>query len=288
MTEYSYVILKYRHDAAADEVMNVGVVMFAPATGQVGVISLSKYGRLSEAFANFDGQLYHAIMNRLANQLNILNVRMSEGLFQVVERQQFEDAGALVRTAWPDQGLAYFISPVLFGICNDVEKELAQLHERFVTSQHDERTGPARFSDDAVWSGLRAVLSRRGIDGVLQPKTLGISEIEFDHAYKNGKWHVIEPVSLDYINPSQIKERALLTVGKASAVRDLPDFGTFHIVIGKPLRVATEKQFSNAINLLKTMPVRHEIVLPHEVEDFAARLEADLEKHNLIPELRRA
>lgn len=50
---------------------------------------------------------------------------------------------------------------------------------------------------------------------VLQPQALGPSAVEYDHVYKNEKWHVIEPVSLDFANASDMKERALTTPNAA-------------------------------------------------------------------------
>lgn len=288
MTEYSYVILKYRHDVAAGEVLNVGVVMFAPGTGQVGALTSDRYSRLSKAFAHFDGNQHRATMDRLETQLTVLGSRLSAGIFQYEERAQFTDAGAVVRSIWPDQGLSYFVGNVQYGICSDFELELRELYDRFVLSQQDNRETQDRFNDDAVWSKLRKVLFDRGILEVLQPKVLGESEIEFQHAYKNGKWHVIEPVSLDYINGNDIKQRALLAVGKAAAMLNVDDFGTFNVIVGKPRRVENEKQYQASLQLLRNIPVSHQIIDEDSAEDFAAALKAEMEAHSVMDERRRA
>lgn len=47
--EYTYTVLKYRHDAAAGEVLNVGVVLFSEVTGQVGMLYDQRCSRLSQS-----------------------------------------------------------------------------------------------------------------------------------------------------------------------------------------------------------------------------------------------
>ena len=278
----SYSVLKYRHDAAAGEILNFGVVLYSPDTGQLGVSMSSRYGRLSEAFAGFEGEMYRTVTGRFETALEKLGRQTSEGLFQIEERQNYPDAGALVRAAWPDQGMAYIAGPVLFCVADDFERELRDLYDRFVLSQHDPRDTSSRLDDAMLWSNIRRVLSPRGITAVLKPKSLGPSEVEFDHAYKNHKWHVIEPVSFDYLNGSDIKQRALLTVGKAAAVRDVEELGTFTVVVGRPRRLQTEKPFIDAMRLLRQINVPGRIVEEDQLESFAAELEAQMRRHGVL------
>lgn len=105
--EYSYCVIKYRHDRAAGEILNVGVVVYTAATGQLGVMCNPRYARLSEAFAHFDGDLYKRTMDKLRNAIRSIAERLTNNLFQIEERERFSDAGAILRTVWPDQGLCY-------------------------------------------------------------------------------------------------------------------------------------------------------------------------------------
>lgn len=283
MTEYSYVVLKYRHDPSAGEVMNVGVLMYAQS-GQVGFLWSERYGRLSEAFANFDGRFYRTVMESLATGIEGVRSRTSEDFFEIEERRRFADVGEILRSIWPDQGLSYFASPVLFGMCSDFDTDLRELYDRFVLSQHDARDVQERINDEAVWSTVRKALSKRGVDRILHRTAIGPAEVEFQHAYRNGKWHAIEPVSLDYANSGEIKQRALRTVGKAAAVQDLDEFGTFHIIVRKPHRIPAGKQYDNAMILLRDIRVDHEIIFDDQVDAFAAKLETEMRKHNLLPQ----
>jgi hypothetical protein len=280
--EYSYTLLKYRHDQAAGEVLNVGVALLS-SEGQVGVCWSSRYARLSEAFAGFDGELYKDVLEKIERALERISKPMREGLFQLEEREKYPHIGSVVRLAWPDQGLAYFVGPVMFGVTDNIEQELTILYDRFVLSQFDRQEAQARLDDNAIWSNVRRVLTPRGITRVLQSKALGPAEVEFEHAYLNHKWHVLEIVSLDYAHSSDVKQRALLTAGKASAVRDLEEFGSMTIIVAKPRRLQSEKPFRDAMRILENMPVKSRIVEEPDVDRFAESLEREMKDLGLLP-----
>jgi len=281
----SYTVLKYRHDAGVGEVLNFGVVLYSPETGQVGARVSSRYARLSEAFAGFDGEIYREVTGRLTAALDRIGSQLTQGLYQLEERQKYRDAGSLIRSVWPDQGMAYIAGPNLFGTTDDFERELGDLYERFVLSQHDAGSSTARLDDEALWGSIRRVLSPRGITAVLRPKLLGSADVEFDHAYQNKNWHVIEPVSLDYLNGADIKHRALLTVGKAAAVREVEELGSLTVVVARPRRIEAEKPLRDALQLLRGIlrQVPGRIVEEDELERFAEELEEEMRAHGVLP-----
>jgi hypothetical protein len=180
--EYSYTILKYRNDAVAGEVLNVGVVLFCQETGQVGVRFDHRYRRLSQAFAQFDGEAYRHVLERLTRTLETLGKRMDGNLLALESREQFMDAIGLVRAAWPDQGLSYYAGPVMHGVASDLNQELMSLYDRFVLSQWDSRTTDERFDDQQLWESFKRVLTPRNILEKLQRVKLGPAEVEFEHA----------------------------------------------------------------------------------------------------------
>ena len=282
MINYSYTVLKYRHDSAAGEVLNIGVVIYAQEEGIVGFRADSRYRRLSETFANFDGDMYRAVIARLGTALRRMAQPLEDGLFKIEAREQVSDAIALVRAAWPDQGLGYFAGAILFGITRDLDSELQDLYSRFIASQHERTTGEDRFSDEKLWDDFKRVLQPRGIVKVLQPKSFGEAKVEFQHAYKNELWHVIEPVSLDYVDGSVMKGRVYRVLGMATAVRDVEEFGTLTALVARPRRAEAKKKYEEALRILADMPVKHKIVGEDEADDFAAELEADMRSHGVL------
>lgn len=283
MWRYSYTVLKYRHDPVAEEVLNVGVVLYVPDVGQIAVRYDPHYSRLSQAFAHFDGNLYRSVLRRLEVALAAIAKPLSEGLYQVDERGKFTDVGTILRAVWPDQGLSYFSGRAMPGVTDDPEAELKELYDRFVLSQQDARDAAERFNDRSLWDKFRELLTPRGIEAVLQPKTLGPAEVSFDHAYKNEKWHVIEPVSLDYADASDIKKRALLAFGKAAAVKDSEELGSITVIVGRPKRLTEPKPFLDALRLLHDLPgPRTRVVEDTGVAEFATELEEEMRRHGVL------
>ena len=282
--EYSYATIRYRQDLATGEVLNVGVVVFSSETNEIGVRFPSTYSRLSEAFADFDGAAHRALVSRLQERLKGLAHKSGEYLFKLFNRREEQpDAGAFMRATWPDQGMAYFMGPVAFGVTENLEEELEYLYDRFVRSQYEREEKPIRVDDAQFWNEVQRVLAPRGITRVLRPKHLGLAEVKFEHAYKNEKWHVIEPVSLDYSNASDMKGRALTTLGKATAVQKDPELGLFTVVVGKPRRNDNKKIYREAMQLLNDLPVEHRIVEGDKAEAFAEELEAEMKEHKILP-----
>ena len=280
--EYSYTVLKYRHDAVAGEMMNVGVALYCRETGQVGIRYDHRYRRLSQAFAHFDGESYKRLLERLESALGNLATRLTGNLFEIESREQYDDISGLVRVAWPDQGLSYFMGPVSGGVTTDLDQELSALFDRFVLSQSDPRASKERFDDQQLWDKFKGVLTPRGIVEKLRPVTLGPAEVEFEHAYKNKRWHVIEALSLDYMDGSGMKRRAYEVAGKAAAVREVEEMGTYYVLLGKPRRTDSEKHFASALRILAEAPGNLQVIDEGEADSFAQRLEKEMREHGVL------
>lgn len=282
--EFSYAVIRYRRDVASGEALNVGIVAYAPECGQVFVHLCPRYSRLSDAFAGFDGEMHRSVMARLKTGLTAVARPLSEGLYQLEERERFPDVEALLRAVWPDQGLAYWGAPALFGVAEDLDAEGMRLYDRFVSSQSEHPENEPRRDEAAVWDDFARVLTARGVRrDILAPKAFGPAQVEFEHAYKNGKWHVIEPVSLDYLNPGHIKERAILTFGKVAAVSREEELGSVTVLVGRPRRIEADRRYHEAMRLLTDLPGGlTRVVEEDNIESFAAQVEADLRSHNLL------
>lgn len=280
--EYSYTVIKYRHDPAAGEVLNVGIVLYCPVTGQVGTLHDSRYRRLSQAFAGFDGDRYRQILTQLEKAISRLGKPLTGNLFEVDERKRFPDVGSLVRTAWPDQGLQYFHGPVMHGVLSDLDLELKDLYDRFVLSQSDRRESEERLNDEDLWKSFEKVLTPRGLLGVLQEVELGPAEVKFPHAYKNEQWHVIEPLSLDYLDGAEMKRRAYEFAGKVTAVRDSEELGSVTLLVGGPRRVDPGKPYDQAKQILRKLGGSVRIFEESELSGFVDLLERELREHNLL------
>ena len=61
-TTFTYTVLRYVHDIATGEFVNMGVALYAPEAKYVSAICNSRYGRLSKMFLEVNGDNLRSLM----------------------------------------------------------------------------------------------------------------------------------------------------------------------------------------------------------------------------------
>lgn len=280
MQPYEYATIKYVHDPAAGECLNIGVLMLSG--GHERVVFEAKfeqrYGRLSEAFSGFDGENYRRFVGRLSSHVDRMSVKLNQS-------DLFSSApvalGTLLRELLPDSGMSFQYGSVLAGIAEDCASELEHLFYRFVSSQY-EREQVSNRDDEAVWSTFRDPLKQHQVLDRLVEKTFTADELEytFPRAFKNGRWHVLESASFDYVSAEQLKRKATAYLGIATALSRNPEMGKMYLLLGKPSREAHMKQYERAKRLLTDhLQVEHELVEEQDAEQLATTVALFMKEH---------
>ena len=201
---YSYVVLRYIHDVLTGEFVNVGLVMVVPGRPLILTKSRKTFGRIKNVFPDLDSESYKRAIEAIDRGMKSVQRSLkSEGLFKG-ERT----AGDYARIALPLDDSSLQWSPVGAGLTADPQKTFDQLYLRFV-SRYD-RPSERRRSDDDVWRPVEAKLKEHGVNVELEPKRIqgNTDAVEFRHAWKNGRWHVYEPLSFDLSDADNIKDKA--------------------------------------------------------------------------------
>lgn len=281
MIGYTFSVVRYVHDPAAGEALNVGVLLCAPDAGFLSAKLEYRFERLSEAFADFNGEHYRRVLRQIEAALTEIRERRRGSLFHVNKFPA--DVGGTVSEIMPDRDLAIQFGAMLAGITFDPEEELNSLFERMVSSQYDWRRADKR-TDDEVWSIYQRSLVQRRIKRYLQPKKFEAAdyEIRFEHAFKNERWHVLQPATMDYARPEGIQNKATRLLGTATALSGNRELETLYLLLGKPQERKHLKHYEKAKSLLHKMPVKHKVIEEDEAEDFAADLESYMRRHGVI------
>ncbi len=77
---YTYCVLRYVHDPAAGEALNVGVLAYAPSEHWVARQIEQRYARLSATFRGFNGHQYRAASRRTLSAVEALRARWRDAL----------------------------------------------------------------------------------------------------------------------------------------------------------------------------------------------------------------
>lgn len=281
-TPFTYRILRYIHDPVAGETLNVGVILFTPDVPYLGVVVDTHYERLSKAFSGFNGENFRQILRRLDLAIN----RFRETQLDVLPLRSLpETVDQITRQIWPDEELSFTMGPTLAGITEqDPEEELRDIFDRLVLSQYP-RDEKQRRTDDEVWNVYKRPLAERALTPILRPK--GIStrdfQITFDYAFKNDNWHVLQPISLDVVRPESMQRKAAQWLGYCTELRSAQDLARMYLLLGEPQLRAHKTAYEKAKNILKKIPVKHEIVEERDADQFADHLRNYMKRHSIQP-----
>lgn len=278
---YTYCVIKYVHDPAAGEMLNVGVILCAPAFAFVAAKVELRYERLSETFVDFDGEHYKKALRQFEDAVAGFQSELESGLLPMYELPT--DAAALGRLIWPDQDLSFQLGPMLAGLTEHPQQTLESIFDRMITSQYP-RKAYERRTDQQVWDDYQKVLVREQITPVLRPKTFVTEgfELKYEHAFQNERWHILQPVSLDYAKVEGMKSKIFRLLGDSTALQGNPELGKVYVLLGRPRLENQLGDYHKAKRLLDRMPISHELVEETQAEAFAKKLARDMREHGVI------
>lgn len=281
LTHYTYCVVRYVHDPAAGEMLNVGVLLCAPDVRFIGAKLDYHFERLSEAFADFRGDHYRRVLRQIEAAVSDLRNITEGGLFPFAEVPA--DSARLGVILIPDRDLSFQLGQMLAGVTADPEEELDSLFDRMVTSQYH-RSRPDKRTDEEIWSVYQKPLIERRVKKYLMPKRFETRDydLRFEHTFKNDNWHVLQPASMDYARPENIQVKATRILGTATALRGNRELGKLYLLLGKPQERRHLVQYEKAKSLLHKMPIDHDIIEEDQAEDFANELASYMRRHGVI------
>lgn len=277
---YTYSIIRYVHNPAAGERLNIGVILCAPDADFIGGQFDYHHERLSKAFANFDGAHYRRVLRQLQSALAQLRLQPRGTL--IVINHKISDVEQLARHLMPDNDLSFEKGEMLAGITDNPEVELKYIFERLVMEQYSTHK-TAHRTDENVWdNSYRRALAQRKVTSYLQPKSFVTEDyrLEYEHSFKNDKWHIVQPATMDYAKNTSLQEKATRILGQAAALEGHPELAKIYLLLGSA-QPEHQKEYVKAKNLLHRMPVKHELIEENEAEQFAEELASFIKEHEV-------
>ena len=276
-TAYTYTVLRYVHDTATGEFVNVGVALYARDVRYASAQCRSTYGRLSKTFPGMDGEAFKNLMRYIQSRLE----EKGDGIRNELSLDGLPDSVMQIAHAvLPPDDSSLQWSPAGGGLTEDPSQTLEALFDRLVT-RYDERQQQERRSDEEVWRKYKHSLETRHVLGHLQSKTISVQddEVEFRYAWRNGLWHCLEPVSFDLSSADSIRDKAHRWLGQMSSVKDASEKFKIYLLLGEPQSESLRPAFDRAISILGKLPVDKEIVREDHAVDFSTRFAHEIEAH---------
>ena len=271
---YSYTILRYVHDVMSGEFVNAGVVLHAPS----GLKSKFRttYGRVASVFPGLDELAFKGALRQIGAAIERLAKSENSAGFL----QSSPDALELARKALVADDSSFQWSPAGHGISRDTNATLEQLYDRFVTKH--EKHGVRRRDDADVWRPIREKLEELNIADKFQEHTFrgDIEEITLDHAWKNGKWHAIQAVSLDLADADRVRRKAHLIRGHLDSVVDgLSDQLALNLVLGQPSKPELMDAYRTARKILANAKLKPDVFDEDETSALVGKFAEQIGAH---------
>jgi len=277
-TAYQYTVLRYVHDIATGEFVNVGVVLYAPGQKFASAVCRPTFGRVSNVFPGLDGDAFKRLMRLVQAHIEELGARLAD---ELPLNGMPDSVMTLANDLLPADDSSLQWSPPGGGVTSDPSKTLDQLFRRLVT-HYDEKVERARRTDDDVWKTYKRTLESRQVLKHLQTKKIiaADDEIEFPYAWKNGLWHCLEPLSFDYTNADSIRDRAYKLLGRMVSVKESNEKFKLYLLLGEPQNENLRPAFERTLkNLTRSLPVEHQLVRESAAPEFMESFAAQIDEH---------
>lgn len=272
---YNYTVLRYVHDTATAEFVNVGVVLHCASYRFLRAKLRRTHRRLSALFPGFDSLAFRNSMRAIEAALNSVGAKYAEDDLLRSETNALQIAQSVLPA--DDSSLQW--SPLGSGLTSDPASELDHLFSRLV-SKYDEPSEHRR-SDADIWRPVRERLAKANLTSKLRSKVIrgSIDELEFKHAWKNGVWHCCQALSFDLADADGIKRKAREWMGHLTAVSDAPEKFKPYFIVGAPSNINLMPAYGDALAILKKTPVEPEVFPESEADKFVDLIEAELSRH---------
>jgi len=278
-TSYTYTVLRYVHDTATGEFLNVGVALYSPDSRFVGALCRTTYGRLTKVFPGMDPEVFKSLMRYIQSSFEAIGDRVAQELPLIGKAKNVMEIAISVLPR-DDSSLQW--SEMGSGLTESPSVTLEKIYNRVVQSYEQPQKASGRSEDD-VWRKYRKDLEERHVLVHLVAKTIVSQtkddEIEFQHAWKNQQWHCIEPVSFDLLEPDSIKAKAHRWLGQISSVKDSTEPFKLHMLLGEPQLERLRPAFIQAQNILNKMPGEKEFIREDESARFADEVAEQIKQH---------
>ncbi len=273
MTPYTFSLLRYVHDVGAGEFANVGIVAWANHAGLHFRVS-DRYGRLSQFFADFDGLSYRRVVKHVEDRLHARKSDLRQG---DLLRDGPPDLLELIHSIVPRDDSALQWSPVMGGVTDNLAQRVDELFDELVL-RHESKLGRERRDEQSIQRTVDQVLSEAGLLGRLRRDVEVVGqdyEYSFYTGWSNGKLQVLEPISLDFVNPADMVEKANTWSGRLYNLARRSDFG-FTAIVARPTEDASLRRLDRAMAILRHAPSVRAVVPEEEVQSVVEAIQRDL------------
>jgi len=281
-SQFQFSVLHYIHDSFTGEFLNIGLAFYSASPVFFHARFLHKYARLTATFPDADSELLRSYISRMQSKADELSENINDQQISFISPPPVQIEELLVQILPVDDSAIQF-GKAQGGLTDNLEKTFEDLYLRLVETYLPHNQTSSR--DEAqIWMVFSKHLKNQNVISRLRPTIIHApkADVEFKHAWKNGHWKAMQPVSFDLLHAGSIKDKAFQYLGTNVVLGDSKDFGKLYYLLGKPRRNDSNllMAYNKAKDLLGTGSTAKKIELIEEdgAEDFARFVSPQIEK----------
>jgi hypothetical protein len=275
---YACSVLRYIHDPMTGEFVNVGLVLTIGDRAYADGIFRNHTQRITQFFPGVKSSHLRRTLGALKTA-----TKQSKKLFQQSLIESEEDGSGpdyeckrvmqFARGILIEDDSALQWSEPFTGVTTAPAETLKRLYDRLVV-RYDIKKGHQQRSDDQVWRVFSKELEARDLMERLQEHVVEskLERVPFKHALKNGKWHLLEPVSFDLLSPESITDKAKRILGQMTLLSHAGSDLKLHFLVGEPSDASVRDAYETAMNILGEVPISKKIYSDSKVDEFVAEI----------------
>ncbi|MGN7884924.1 DUF3037 domain-containing protein [Dyadobacter sp. 22481] len=275
MKKYQYQIIRYLHDRATGEFINVGVIVYSAEYQYLNCKIISKYGRITSFFPGADGRAILKALRHFEKEI----IRAKQLFSELLPIS--EDLAELTRKILPDDDSSLTLTEVKKGIDLDFNKSLTDLYRLLVTKWQNE-TDESATSDADVWKKkYKKYFDEYGITAKLTEHEVETKydSFQFDKAWKNEIWHCYMPVSFDLQNVENIRSKVYKWAGKLAELATASEKIDITLLTSTPKKHKELNGFIQDKLTLNSAGISVKLVSETDAERFVRRLFKEMDEH---------
>lgn len=283
MTEaigFQYSVLRYVHDSVTGEFLNVGLAMYSAKTLYFQVRLQPLYRRVTATFPDADGEFFKQYISRLQTVADAVAADIASGQLMLLDQLPASLEPLLSRMLYPDDSSMQF-GRVYGGAAEDLDSVFADLYARLI-ERHLSSADRNTRDDQAVWTVFRHALQAQNVVQRLQQHRVmtKYEPVDLTHAWKNGHWNALEPVSFDLMYAGSIQRKAREWLGTVQVLKTSPEWGRLYLLLGAPQQrdPLVERAYENAKRMLGDENTV-ELVEEPQADVFAKEIEKLIDQH---------
>lgn len=279
MITYQYQILRYLPDRVNEEFVNLGVVVFDPKSRIIQSRFIEKASRVSTFFPEVNTRFLASTLKFLQAEFQALgNQQISE-----LPLLKFENLDEVTRTILPKDDSALVFSEIKKGRDIDLSIACDDLFERVILRNINEHDEMELRNDKEVWNKVyrnyfeKYNISQRLHTHIVKTKN---DELEFDHAWKNGKWNCFETVSFKLSRPDAIKNKVYKWVGKMEELSSSKEPINLYLLSVLPDNDQLRKFVEKKLSKKKVDHSSIQLITENEAEALVKKFHKEMEVHS--------